>query len=54
MAVVIDELEIVPAQAPPSEPVTSTAPDLPGPSVAEQVEALLSRRAARAERLRAD
>ena len=51
----VDEMEVVPAQAPPpSEPVASAAPDLPGPSIAEQVEALLTLRGARAERLRAD
>lgn len=55
MSVVIDELEVVPALAPVlSEPVSPAIGNLPGPSVAEQVEALLARQAARAERLRAD
>jgi hypothetical protein len=55
VAVVVDELDVVPAQEPrPSEPVASAAPDLPAPSVAEQVQSLLVVLAARAERLRAD
>jgi hypothetical protein len=55
MAVVIDEMEVVPAQPPePSEPVARTAPDLPAPTLAEQLARLLEQRAARAQRLRAD
>lgn len=55
MAVVVGEMEVVPAQPPEqSVPVPVAAPGLPAPSVAEQVEALLIVRAARAERLKAD
>jgi hypothetical protein len=55
MAVVVGEMEVVPAQPPDqSTPQPSVGPGLPPPSVAEQVEHLLVVRAARAERLRAD
>lgn len=56
MAVVVGEMEVVPEQTPsaPGEPVAPVGPGVPPPSVAEQVEALLTVRAARAERLRAD
>jgi hypothetical protein len=55
MAVVVDEMQVVPAQpTPASEPAARTAPDLPAPSLAEQLRRLTDQRAARAARLRAD
>jgi hypothetical protein len=55
MAVVVGEMEVVPAQPPDqSVPQPSVGPGLPQPSVAEEVRELLIVRAARAERLRAD
>jgi hypothetical protein len=56
MSVVVDELEVVPEHvpAPPGEPAHHTAPDLPGPSVEQEVERVVNLLAERSARLRAD
>jgi hypothetical protein len=56
MSVVVDELEVVPEAVPPppGEPTARAAPDLPRPSVEEEIERVLRHDHARAARLRAD
>jgi hypothetical protein len=56
MAVVVDQMEVVPAQAPApqSGPSAHAAPDLPEASVEERTESLLRTQTQRAARLRAD
>ena len=55
MAVVVDQMEVVPAEPPTqSEPVVAEPPGLPPPTVPDQVAAYLTLRASRAARLRAD
>jgi hypothetical protein len=55
VAVVVDQMEVVPAEPPPqSEPVAAEPPGLPAQPLHDQVRELLRVRAARAERLRAD
>jgi hypothetical protein len=56
MSVIVDELEVVPQQAPPppGEPTPRAAADLPGPSFEELAELVMQVRESRAARLRAD